>query len=114
MRELLRAVIAREAEERERARLNTLKRVIEALKELRKGVTFKRAYIFGSVVKPYMYTSRSDVDIAFEGLEPDKLFYAVAFLSEKIGRDVDVVGLERADPYLRRKIVEEGLEWKPD
>lgn len=110
---MLEIVIAEEAEKKERARLETLKLIVKVLGELRREAVFRKAYIFGSLVKPHMYTPQSDVDVAFEGLETGKLFYAVAFLSEKIGRDVDVIELERVDPYLRRKIIEEGLEWRP-
>ena len=108
--ETIRRVYERRREERERLRKETIRKVFEALDKLAETVKFEEAVIFGSLVKPFRFTERSDVDIAFKGLEGDKLFYAVAFLSGEIGREVDIVELERVK--FADKIEREGLRWR--
>ncbi|HDI75374.1 MAG: hypothetical protein DRJ52_05180 [Thermoprotei archaeon] len=111
---LLERILVEEYFKREMLRQETLLKAKAALKKLREKVFFERAYIFGSIVRSGDYTFSSDVDIAFEGLESDKFFYAVAFLSAEIGKRVDVIELEKAPIFLRNKIVKEGVLWKPD
>ena len=108
MFDLLRKYLRLEAEVRERRKL--LARTVSALNKLSSRVKFREAYIFGSITKPYMFFDSSDVDIAFLGLEEDKLFFTVAFLSEEIGRDVEVIELEKA-PF-KDKILREGIRWR--
>lgn len=110
MFDLMRKYLRLEAEMRERKRRELLARTISALNKLSSRVKFRGAYIFGSITKPYMFFDSSDVDIAFLGLEEDKLFFTVAFLSEEIGRDVDVIELEKA-PF-KDKILREGIRWR--
>lgn len=83
-----------------------LKKIHGALFELSKKIYFKNVYVFGSILKPY-FSDESDIDIAFEGLKDKDFFKAMAFLSDYIGRDVDVVQLE--EHRLRDKIIKEGL-----
>jgi len=104
--------LIREEEERRKLRKEVLHQTFKALEDLSKNVKFKRAYIFGSLAWGKFYT-QSDVDIAFEKLENEKIFYVVGFLSEKIGRNVDVIELEKLPKNLKEKILKEGIPWNP-
>ncbi|MCX8028121.1 MAG: nucleotidyltransferase domain-containing protein [Thermodesulfovibrionales bacterium] len=85
-------------------RKETLNLTHEALTELAKTISFKKAYIFGSILTS-RFTDESDVDIAFEGLDDSVFFKAMAFLSDYIRRDVDVVQIEAH--RLKDKIIKE-------
>jgi len=108
--ELIKSIYERKAEERERARGKFIKSVFDALKKLAGEAYFREAYLFGSVTKPYQFGEASDVDIAFEGLDPEKLFFSVGFLDRELGREVNAVLLENI-PF-REKILREGIKWK--
>jgi len=97
-------------EKREKERMLILKRTIEALDCLSKKVNFSEAFLFGSLTKQYSFTEESDVDIAFYGLSDEDFFYTIAFLSQKIRRDVDIIQLENHP--LRDKIYDTGvIKW---
>lgn len=107
---LLDAAIARRREERERLRQEVVALALTALDELAQEVPFKQAYLFGSVARPHRFHPDSDVDIAFVGLSDEHFFRAMALLSRKLGRDVDVVQLESV--RWKDAIVREGIRWK--
>lgn len=90
-------------------RVEVLTKVREAVLELSKEVSFKEAYVFGSVLRP-SFTDDSDIDIAFEGLKDEDFFKAMAFLSGRLERNVDIVQLE--GHRLREKIIKEGIKIK--
>ncbi len=100
----------------ERARQELLTRTKEALAELARREAFSRAYIFGSLVRPGAFVKGvSDVDVAFEGLANEHFFAALAFLSSRLGLDVDAVRLEDlAKSHLAAKIKREGILWTRD
>jgi len=108
--ELLYRWQARERARRERLREETLYRVRKALEELEARIPFRRAFIFGSLVRPGAFHEDSDVDIALEGLPPERFWEAAAHLSEILEREVDVLPLEEV--RFREKIEREGLLWK--
>ena len=110
--ELIEEVYRRKREERERLRQSVLKKVFEALDRLRREVPFREAYIFGSLSRPYAFYESSDIDIAFCGLPEEKFLFAMAFLSDLLERDVDVVMLEKSK--FKEKILREGIRWTPD
>ena len=107
---LLDRALAKERERRERRRKELLELAFRALEELSQKVPFEEAYIFGSLAKPYRYLEGSDVDIAFVGLKDEDFFRAMAFLSRKLGTDVDVLQLE--GHRLQEKVLKEGIRWK--
>lgn len=90
----------------EQKRLQILDTTYSALRELSKVIPFKKAYIYGSILNP-RFTDDSDIDIAFEGLDDSVFFKAMAFLSEFIGRDVDIVQIEGY--RLKDKILNESI-----
>lgn len=87
-------------------RSEMIKRIQCALSELSKKIYFKKVYVFGSILKPY-FSDESDIDVAFEGLKNEDFFKAMAFLSDYLERDVDVIQLE--GHRLGDKIIKEGL-----
>ena len=110
--EIIRKVYKKKAEEGERLRLKTIKDTFEAIQRLREEVPFQEAYLFGSVTETYQFGTSSDIDIAFKGLDRDRLFFAVSFLSRYLERDVNVVHIEGID--FKDKILKEGMRWKKE
>ncbi|RLA97983.1 MAG: hypothetical protein DRG32_02475 [Deltaproteobacteria bacterium] len=107
---LLDRALADEKERRERRRKELLESVFQALEELSHEITFREAYIFGSLTKPYRHFDESDIDIGFVGLKNEDFFQAMAFLSRKLGTEVDLLQLE--NHRLQEKILKEGIRWK--
>jgi len=110
--EIIKKIYEKKIEEREKKRVEILKKTFEALKELSKIVSFKEAYIFGSVTKPYQFGEYSDIDIAFKDFDSDKIFYMTAFLSSYLLRDVNVIDIEKV--HFKEKILRESIKWKKD
>lgn len=106
---LLDAAIEREKKEREELRKLLLGKVFDVLALMNKAFPFQEAYIFGSISKPFNFTERSDVDIAFVGLDDKHFFQAMSFLSGELGVSVDIVQLE--NHRLAEKIRKEGIKW---
>jgi len=96
---------------RELFRKRMISEVFEVLAGLSEKVTFDEAFLFGSLVRPYAFNDHSDIDIGFLNLDNDVFFFTIAFLSERLGRDVDVVQLETAG-RIRTKILKEGIRWR--
>lgn len=109
---ILDEVLMRQKKEREEQRLRLLDRIHEAISQLSTQVAFQDAYVFGSVVKPHRFIPDSDVDIGFIGLKDEGFFKAMAFLSEVVGRDVDVLQLE--GHRMEWKVKREGIRWKKE
>jgi len=110
--ERLKKAYQKKDEEREELRKKVLQDVFRVLKDLSKDTSFDEAYIFGSVAEETKFSEHSDVDIAFQGLDRDKLFQVVGFISNGLGRDVNIVHLE--DTHFRGKIMRKGIRWKRD
>ncbi len=108
--ELIKEIYRKKADERERLRKRVLEEVFRAIDKLSRGVRFEEAYIFGSVTRPYQFGESSDIDIAFKGLDRDKLFSTIGFLSNELKRDVNVVPIE--DLHFKDKLLREGIRWK--
>lgn len=110
--EKIKEAYEKKSERREKLRTEVLEKVFEALEDLSDKVVFDEAYIFGSVAAPRRFREDSDVDIAFKGLDKDRLFFAVGFLSNALERDVNIVEIERI--RFRDKIERVGLRWKKE
>lgn len=69
----------------------------------------RRVFIFGSLAGQSPWHARSDIDIAVEGLAPERYFDALreceALLPE--GMELDLIPLESAPPTLRARILGE-------
>lgn len=106
---LLDKVLQRKSIERERLRLASIEKAKKILKEMSKSIGFEKVYLFGTITKPYRFSEGSDIDIAFVGLKDEDFFSALAYLSRNLGRDVDILQLEKH--RLREKIIREGIVW---
>jgi len=106
---LLDKVLQRKKVEREKLRLMSIEKVKKVLKKMSENISFKEVYLFGTITKPYRFSEESDIDIAFVGLRDDDFFFVLAYLSRNLGRDVDILQLEKH--RLREKIIKEGVGW---
>ena len=71
-----------------------LKRVRQALLDLREPLGVRSAYIVGSVLSPQCWTESSDVDVAVGGCSHTVLDVMKA-LEDATGRTVDVIDVDR-------------------
>jgi predicted nucleotidyltransferase len=76
---------------------------------MREQYGINRAYLFGSLTRPYRFTERSDVDVAVESIDSESFFQAMARLSEQVEREVDLVELSKC-PFADR-IRQQGIVW---
>jgi len=110
-RNLVESAIEKKKREQELRRVCLLTAAALALDKLALIISFDKAYIFGSVAKPYCFNELSDLDIGFYGLKDQDFFVAMAFLSRETGLDnVDILQLE--EHRLANKILKEGIPWK--
>ncbi len=107
---LVREALEERKQKREAFRKKILTEVFKGLGRLSEQVTFDEAFVFGSLMQPYAFYDKSDIDIGFVNLPDDRFFFTIAFLSGHLGRDVDVVQLETAG-RIRSKILKEGIRW---
>jgi predicted nucleotidyltransferase len=107
---LLDAALARRREENEKQRLAAVERITQWLESEGNKYGIDKAYLFGSVVRPYRFTERSDVDIAVERIEPEHFFEAMAALSEMLEREVDLVQLSKC--HFGDRIRQQGVLWR--
>jgi len=98
--------------EKERVRLSVLEEVNKALYEISLVYEWKEVFIFGSIIKPGQFSSRSDVDIGIGGLNKFLHYRLVADLSGILDRSVDVVRLE--DCSFAEVIRTRGRRWKKE
>ncbi len=91
-------------------RKQMLRQLLRSLPLLAARYGFARAYVFGSLTKKDRFRKTSDVDVAVEGLPDEKYFTFMAELSDLLGREVDVIQIEKH--HLKNRILEDGLEWK--
>ena len=95
--------------EQERMRKEALERLLNVLPSLSKKYGIQRAYVFGSILKNGRFHARSDVDVAVKGLSNAKYFRFWAELSDRLGREVDVVQVEKH--RLGERVLKGALEW---
>lgn len=107
---LLDEAIEKKIKAQEDLRLRLLEKLDHALEALSREISFEEAFIFGSVLEPFRFSERSDIDVGFVGLHDDHFFRAMSFLSSELCVDVDIVQLETH--RLGEKIKREGTRWK--
>lgn len=98
-------VLEKKRKKRERERKKVLQEIKGVLRELL-GY-FEKAYIFGSITKPYRWNEWSDIDVGLFGLSNKDWFSVFCKLSERVEREIDVLHLE--GHRLRKKVMEEGV-----
>jgi len=108
--ELLDEVIKKKRKKKEELRLWVIAKILTALDRLSGEIAFDEAYLFGSVTKPFKFSERSDIDIGFIGLDNRHFFKVMSYISEEVGRDVDIIQLE--DYRLADKIKKGGVLWR--
>jgi len=94
---------------KERRRLAVeIRQALPALTDLLVGeFGVRQVILFGSVARGRAH-SDTDVDLAVEGLAPERYFEALARCSDVAGRNVDLVPMEEAIPELLRIIRTKG------
>jgi predicted nucleotidyltransferase len=65
-----------------------------------KAAGAREVYLFGSAAKGAL-RENSDVDMAVSGLPPEVFFRAMGQASRALGRPVDLINLDRDDPFTR-------------
>jgi len=99
---------ARRREGRRREALASARRCSEILI---KQFNARRVYVFGSVLDPTRFNEASDIDLAVEGLPPDRTYWrALADLWPElpVGMKVDLIPVEQASPALVSRILSHG------
>lgn len=81
---------------------------IDVLKKYFSPLHVKSLYITGSLLVPCRFRSKSDIDIAVEGLSSEKYFQAIFELSELLSRQVEIIELEHC--RFADKIIKSGLK----
>lgn len=69
----------------------------------------KRVYLFGSFAWGFETRPDSDIDLAVEGLPPEKFFKAYGRLENTTRYAFDLVPLEQARSRLRERILKSGI-----
>ncbi|MBJ7900437.1 MAG: nucleotidyltransferase domain-containing protein [Cyanobacteria bacterium RI_101] len=96
-------------EKQEQERLAILAKVLEWLTAYGQGYGIYRAYVVGSLTRAYQFTSRSDIDVAVEQIDPRCFFWVMAQLSEHLERDVDIIELAKC--YFGARLRQQGILW---
>lgn len=65
-----------------------------------KAAGAREVYLFGSAAKGTL-GENSDVDMAVSGLPPEVFFRAMARASRALGRPLDLINLDRDNPFTR-------------
>ena len=97
----------REKQARETRRKDVLSSLMTALEG--SPIPVGEALIFGSLVVPYKFDTRSDIDVAVHTMSPRDYLTLKTFLENKIGREFDLVEIEscRFGDSIRKK----GVLW---
>jgi uncharacterized protein len=93
----------------ERERQNLLQKVVKWLDKYGLQYGIQTAYIFGSLSQSQRFHQESDIDIAVEQINPDDFFAVIGFISEAMGRDVDVIELYKC--HFSDRIRQTGIRW---
>jgi hypothetical protein len=93
----------------ERERQITLTQVLQLLDEYGPRFSLREAYVFGSVTGAGRFDARSDVDIAIGRIPVASFFEMMTTLSLELGRDVDLVELDKC--HFAHRIREKGVRW---
>jgi predicted nucleotidyltransferase len=68
----------------------------------------RRVYLFGSLAREGRFHERSDVDLAVEGIAPERFFKAWAAAGACSGVPVELVDLDEVRDSMRALILEYG------
>lgn len=93
--------------ELEKKRHEILEQTIIEIKSVFNNSNVREVYITGSIVIPYKFTSRSDIDIAVKGLSAVDYFPILSKLEESLLRTIEIIELENC--RFSDKIISIGL-----
>lgn len=82
----------KEKQHREQERTALLEKVISILAQEFKGTSVE-VYLIGSILKPFGFSSRSDVDVVLKNYKEDR-FEFWAKLERKLNRKVEIIPFE--------------------
>ena len=71
-----------------------LEKTISEVKRVFEKLSVQEVYITGSLVIPYRFSSRSDIDIAVRGLPAGDYFTVLSKIEESLLREVEIIELE--------------------
>ncbi|MBE9064712.1 nucleotidyltransferase family protein [cf. Phormidesmis sp. LEGE 11477] len=74
---------------------------------LREQFHATKIIVFGSLVKN-KFGRGSDIDIAAEGMEPNRFFLALSTVNRHSKREIDLKPMEALDPHFRKRVIETG------
>jgi predicted nucleotidyltransferase len=77
------------------------------------GAGAQRVWLFGSLARRRPQDPRSDIDLAVEGMDPERVRRFASGLGAALRCRVDVVAIETAPPNLRAAIARTGLLMAP-
>lgn len=105
-RKFLAAREEKEKAEREIDRKHVLEKAFTVLKKEFAGSSVE-VYLVGSVIRPYAFSSRSDVDIVLKNYSGDR-FDLWTKLEKEIGRKVEIIPFETCN--FKEFVSKEGLK----
>ena len=79
-----------------------------AARVLRDEFGVGRVWLFGSLAWGRVHEA-SDIDLAVEGLAPERTFAALSRISSVVGEQIDLVPFESCSDSLRGRILERGI-----
>ena len=97
---------AQEAESR--ALAEQARRVLPDAVEILKKYGVKRVILFGSLLRDGRFHRGSDIDLAVEGIPPQKFIRAGADLMMALDWQIDLKPLEEVDDFSREMILQKG------
>ncbi len=106
---LLDKAIAEKRGRWEQERQVVLARVLRLLDEYGAGFGLREVYVFGSVADAGRFDNYSDVDVAVERISAEGFFDLMAALSAELGRDIDLVELDKC--HFAHRIRQRGIRW---
>ena len=106
---LLDRAIVHRRDTQEQQRQQILAQVVNWLETEGSQNGIEQAYIFGSLTRPGNFTEASDVDIAISGKLPAEFCTLMSLLSTNLGREVDLIQLEKC--HFSDRIREQGILW---
>ena len=101
-------LLAKEKKEREQGedeRRRLLQKVISVLEKEFKGSDVE-VYLIGSLIRPFSFSARSDVDVVLKNYKEDR-FDFWAQLERKLGRKVEIIPFETC--RFQEFVLKEGL-----
>lgn len=91
----------------EQEKKNILMDLPDAIRVFTKEFDVKKIYLFGSLINGN-FDNQSDIDIAIEGLSPRLYLKALAFLSDYLKREINLIPLETCNSSLKEVVYSDG------